>query len=279
MNEWGVGYERLSGETMGLPKAHPLGDITRIGRYAMPDFSEPGRYLKLGRQVRANPEKYILGMFPHFLFLHMLDLCGFENLMYAMIDQPEAVSETVERLTRSCLAVADRMSALGVDGMIAIEDLGVQDKLIISPAMWHRYFRPAYRAIIDRLHTRGMHFFIHSCGWIFDLIEDFIQIGVDVVQIDQQNNMGIEALAAKYRGRICFFCPCDIQTVLPSGDARQIDEAVRRLLGAFATDRGGFMAKTYPQPKAIAIPEANTRRMCELFKRYGRYPLRLDERE
>lgn len=45
------------------------------------------------------------------------------------------------------------------------------------------------------------------------------------------------------------------------------------MMRAFGSHGGGFMAKTYPQPEAIAIPEANTRHMCEVFKQHGRYPL------
>ena len=96
---------------------------------------------------------------------------------------------------------------------------------------------------------------------------------MDVLQIDQQDNMGIDELSKRYKGRICFFCPVDIQTTLPSGTFAQIEAAVRHQIEAFSTNAGGFMAKTYPQPDSIQIPEANTKFMCECFKKYGRYPL------
>ena len=60
---------------------------------------------------------------------------------------------------------------------------------------------------------------MHSCGGILDVIEDFVEIGVDVLQIDQQDNMGIDELARRFAGRLCFFCPVDIQTTLPVGSA------------------------------------------------------------
>ena len=127
--------------------------------------------------------------------------------------------------------------------------------------------------IVAQTHRRGMHFISHTCGGILDIIEDFIEIGVDVVQIDQQDNMGIDELARRYAGRICFFCPVDIQTTLPVGTWPQIEAKAKHLMKAFGSRGGGFMAKTYPQPEAINIPEANTKFMCEVFKRYGRYPL------
>ena len=32
---------------------------------------------------------------------------------------------------------------------------------------------------------------LHSCGYIMDILEDLIEIGLDVIQIDQQENMGL----------------------------------------------------------------------------------------
>ena len=113
---------------------------------------------------------------------------------------------------------------------------------------------------------------IPGMGGILDVIEDYIEIGVDVLQIDQQDNMGIDELARRYAGRICFFCPVDIQTTLPGGSFEQIEAKVKELVKAFGSKGGGFMAKTYPQPEAINIPEANTRFMCEMFRKFGKYP-------
>ena len=47
----------------------------------------------------------------------------------------------------------------------------------------------------------------------------------------------------------------------------------KHLMKAFGNKNGGFMAKTYPQPEAIDIPEENNEYMCETFKRFGKYPL------
>ena len=266
--EWGIVYETIHTE-LGEAVDFPLSDISKVYEYQIPDFTKEERYAELEKAVNQNEEKYILGMLPHFLFLQMLDLVGFENLMYEFIDSPDEIEYLIAELTGSCLRVVDCMHDRGVDGMIAIEDLGVQDRLIISPVLWRQIFKPAYKKIIEKLHQYGMHFFIHSCGYIMDLIEDFIEIGVDVVQIDQQDNMGIENLSEKYRGRICFFCPCDIQTILPDGSKEQIEESVQKLIHLLGSEKGGFMAKTYPQPESICLPEESVKYMCELFKRHG----------
>jgi uroporphyrinogen-III decarboxylase len=225
------------------------------------------------RAVDLNPGKYILGMFPHFLFQQMLDLFGFDNLMVALLRERAAVDTVADRLTESCLHMVDCFADRGADGMIAIEDLGLQHRLMIAPPLWREVYRPRMQAIVRKCHDRGIHFFIHSCGDIREVIEDFISIGVDVLQIDQQENMGIDGLASRYAGRICFFCPVDIQATLPVGPPERIVASAKHLMRAFGSANGGFMAKTYPQPEAISIPEEHTRIMCDAFKTFGSYPL------
>lgn len=272
LNEFGVVYQRNSA-TFGEAREHPLADLANIRSYRLPDFGIPARFSEMERIVRENPGRYILGMFPHFLFQLMLDLFGFDNLMVALMKDRASVVHVADRLTESCLRCVDLFADRGADGMIAIEDLGLQNRLIIAPDLWREVFKPRMAAVVRKCHERKMHFFSHTCGGILEVIEDFIEIGVDVLQIDQQDNMGIDELARRFAGRICFFCPVDIQTTLPTGTADEIVAKAKHLVKAFGSRGGGFMAKTYPQPEAIGIPEVNTKLMCEAFKKFGRYPL------
>lgn len=271
VNEFGVVYHR-PGATFGEAKEFPLADLSRVTSYSIPDFSHPARFAAMEAIVLNNPDKYILGMFPHFLFQQMLDLFGFDGLMVALLKERKAVDLIADRLTESCLRMVESFANRGADGMIAIEDLGLQDRLMIAPELWREVFKPHMALIVDACHARSMHFFIHSCGGIVDVIEDFVAMRVDVLQIDQQDNMGIDDLARRFAGRICFFCPVDIQTTLPVGSPEEIVAKAKCLMKAFGSNGGGFMAKTYPQPEAIRIPEENTRMMCEAFRTFGRYP-------
>jgi len=273
-DELGIVSETLDSRVFGLPVVHPLNDWAKLPDYHFPDYSKQARYWDLEIQVAANPGKYILGMFPHFLFQHMMHLVGFEKLMTDIIAEREAVLELRNRMVDSCISVVHSMADRGVHGLIAIEDLGLQDRMFISPRLWLEIFKPGYSRIISAAHQRGLHVFSHTCGYIFEIIEDMIEIGLDVIQLDQQDHMGIERLSRSYGGRICFFCPVDIQTTLSIPENFAFIEAkVKQLIWNFGRFDGGFMAKTYPQPESIQIPEQNNAFMCAQFKRFGIYPL------
>lgn len=104
-----------------------------------------------------------------------------------------------------------------------------------------------------------------------EILDDLIEIGVDVLQLDQQNQIGVDLLKQKCGGKICFFCPVDIQTVMPSENYRAIEESAKRLIEVFGSYNGGFIAKLYPQPYDVGISEKSMQVMCEAFLKYGSY--------
>lgn len=274
-NELGVVSKTLDERVAGIPKQHPLDDWGKLKDYKLPDYTLPERYKNIERQIAENLDKYVLGMFPHFLFQVLPQLLGFEQFTISVLAERKNLERLLDMLTESCIKVVHCMAARGVHGIIAIDDMGVQDRLIISPKHWREIIKPRYARVIQVAHERGIHIFSHICGFILDIIEDLIEVGLDVIQIDQQDNMGVDELARRYGGRICFFCPVDIQTTLIKPNLPAVEEKARHLLRAFGRYDGGFMAKTYPQPEAISIPEENTAYMCEVFKKYGKYPLDL----
>ena len=84
---------------------------------------------------------------------------------------------------------------LGFDVIAVNEDLGLQDRLTVSPAMWREFFKPRYQAVYARVHAHGLLVFQHSCGYIQDIIPDLAEIGVDILETQQLACMDMAAIA------------------------------------------------------------------------------------
>ena len=266
-NEWSVGYEKI-GETFGEPKIFPLEGKETLEGYTFPDFTEEWRYSDMISEIKKNKgEKYVLGMTPNGIFQHMIDLFGFQDFLVNVAINPHLVEEVCDFFCSSNIKVASIMAELGVDGVITMDDSALQDRPMISMDSFNKIFKPRFKKFYDHCHSLGLDTFIHTCGYTIDIIEELIDAGADVVNLDQQDNMGIWELSKRYKGRVCFYCPLDIQRTLEL-DENGITERVNEMIKAFMTDKGGFIAKTYPQPRAVGMSDNYLRIMTNAFKNY-----------
>lgn len=273
-NEWGVIFNRIN-TAIGEPAICPIQEPEDIASYQVLDLGAEYRFEGAKEVVKENPDKYVLAGLGAsntgaMLFMLLLDLFGFENCMMNLALYPEEVEDLISRITDQHIRSIEGFAKAGVDGIIAGDDLGLQDKMIISPDMWRRMFKPYYAKIIKAAHDHHMDMMLHICGYIDDIIEDLIEIGLDVLQIDQQDHMGIEHLGEKYKGRIAFFCPTDIQTTLSQGTPEDVRKKAKQLIDNLSDEKGGFLAKMYPQPSSIGVPRENIDALCEAFMEYGK---------
>ncbi len=131
--------------------------------------------------------------------------------------------------------------------------------------MFREFFKPYYRRLFDAIHDAGMHAWMHSCGHVNDIIEEWIDCELDVVNLQQPRNLGIEEIGRRYRGRICFESLCDIQMTLPHRAPDEIRAEARLLLEHWGTRQGGFILSDYGDGAAIGVPIEKKRIMFEAF--------------
>ncbi len=165
-------------------------------------------------------------------------LCGYDDLMMRLAAEPEFVHLLFQKILAFQKAlIADYYGKLGpyLHFTTSGDDFGTQKGLFISPRMWQEYVKPYMRERIayTRLFTDAVYCH-HSCGAVFDLIPDLIEIGVGILNPIQPKAEGMapERLKAAYGDRITFHGGLDTQEVLPSNDPAQITAAVEHLLAA-----------------------------------------------
>lgn len=269
VDEWGCVWKTM-GETFGEPVTFPLEGKEDFTDVTFPDYDNPERYQTISEIVKNNSEeKYIMGMLPTGIFQIMIHLFGFEDFMYQIAGNTENFTLLVGRLNELVIKTIDCMADSGVDGVILIEDMGLQDRMMISPTMWQEIYYPLYKSMFQAAHNRGLDVISHTCGHIISILDMYIDAGLDVIQMDQQDNMGLEVLSERYRGKVCFFCPLDIQTSL-SMTEEEIKKQTLKMTTMLGTRQGGFMAKTYPQPEAIGIGDDYMKYMTDGFIEAGK---------
>jgi uroporphyrinogen decarboxylase len=114
--------------------------------------------------------------------------------------------------------------------------------------------------------------FFHSCGSIYEIIPDLIEVGVDIlnpVQVDAAN-MDTKRLKREFGDCLTFWGGgVDTQRVLPRGTTEQVREEVKRRIEDLAPS-GGFVFATVHNIQADVPPE-NILAMWEAVQEFGRY--------
>ena len=126
-----------------------------------------------------------------------------------------------------------------VDALNFMDDWGSQRALLISPRQWREIFKPLYREYVEIAHRHGKYIFMHSDGYIADIIPDLVELGVDALN-SQVFCMGVEELGSRFGGKITFWGEIDRQHLLPEATPAEIVEAVRRAHAAFWRDGGAI---------------------------------------
>ncbi len=168
-------------------------------------------------------------------------------------------------------AVGNRVTIV----LVSATDFGMQTGPFISPKTYRELFKPFNQQVNDWIHAHT-HWktFMHSCGSVMPLIEDFVQAGFDILNPVQCSaaNMDPSELKQKFGERITFWGGgIDTQHTLPFGTPEEVRDQVRERIRIFGRG-GGFVFNTVHNVQAM-IPPENLRAMYETVQQYGRYPL------
>lgn len=261
-------YGRLMGKTKGECIKGAIVDWEDLKDYKLP-YYDISCEENIKKRIEENKDKFMVAGLPVSVFSTIRDIRKMENILADVILEKENVIKLLSSIEELGIYIIGRLGALGVDAVMIADDWGTQRSLFINPILWREIFKPVYRNFAEAAHKNGMKFIVHSCGYIYDIIEDFIECGVDVLQLDQPELMGVERLAAEFGGRVTFWSPVDIQKIMETGNKELIEAGAREMIKEFAPFKGGLIAKDYPTWEDINVNEAWAQWARDIFLEEG----------
>ena len=267
-DEWGALWENIGVCQLGEVKEYPLLDWADWDKMNIPDYKDPSRYATLQEQKDAGGDNFIYG-FGLSIYERVHFIRGLEDCWADIYEEPEKLCELIDLLAdMNCYAI-EQFAKVNVDGYIFCDDWGLQERLMIDPRKWREIWMPRYERIYAKAHEHGMLTFLHSCGYIVDILNDLIAVGLNVVHMDQQENMGLELLGERFGGRLTFFSPVDIQTAMHRGED-EIRAYARQMGKHLARPEGGFIPRWYTDPAGAGHSEEAIKIMCDEFQKISR---------
>ncbi len=266
-DEWGTRWAHSAGGTGAHQAAFPIQDWSQLDEYIahrLPHADAPGRFDPVLADIRLHRgSRYLLGRIGLLLFERLGSVRGTENVLTDLYTNESELRRLCDAIVEYDIGMIRAWAGLGADGLFMTEDWGAQKGLMISPAMWRRIFRPYYARMIEEAHRLGLDVILHSCGNVMEIVGDFIEIGLDVLDPVQPTAMDIAEVGRRFGGHISFLGAVDARQMLPSFRPAQVRDMVRRTIDTLARPFGGGLILSPDNVLTPDLPLENIRAMVE----------------
>jgi uroporphyrinogen decarboxylase len=231
-----------------LRKASSKKDIDAYPFYEIDEEEVVFLKEQVNKLKKDYPDYAVLGAFMGSVFEQGMYAFGFEQYLILLIENPSLINHFSERAAEAHIQSLRRYFEVvgeAIDVIHMGDDLGTQNGPYISPQLYRQMIKPYHKRIYDEIHRLNpkVKLFLHSCGSVYDLIPDFIEIGVDILNPVQTtaHRMDPQTLKREFGKDIVFWGGgVETQGVLLFGTPEQVRSQVRERLRVFAPG-GGFV--------------------------------------
>ncbi len=204
----------------------------------------------VGHPVKTEQDVFALkipacrdGRLPHgFMYLRLLDLCGFENVMIWFAEEEETIRTLIDKVLEYNLyqvaAVLPRMEEIVYFG----DDLGTQKGLAIGPERWRKYMKPCFRKLYGmvKAYKPSQLIYMHTDGCIWEIMPDLMECGVDMINPQFRAN-GLDNLVRVCRREQIIPINLDLdRQMFPFATASQLFEHVAECVESLYLPKGGL---------------------------------------
>ena len=256
-DEFGVRYRKASYYYDAIER--PLAKFTtsqEIEQIPWPDPYDPARVKGLreeARQLLDNTPYALVADIPCLgPFEGGCILRGHDRFCMDLASDPQIAETILDKVTDFAIGIWDAyLGAVGdyVQVVAQGDDIGMQTNLYLSPRMYRKYIKPRHRRIYDFIHSKTKaKVFMHSCGSVYDVIPDLIEVGVDVLNPVQPGaaKMDLARLKQEFGKEICFWGGgIDVQQVMPYASLVTIETEVKHAMEIMAPGGGYIFAPSH----------------------------------
>jgi len=228
-DHFGVIWDRTIDKDIGNVEGCTLPEPTLAG-YQFPNPVEDRYYADIPTKLARYGDRFRVFQVGFSLYERAWTLRGWENLAMDFLDHPRFVHELLNAIADWNIAQIGEALKYDIDAIYFGDDWGQQRGLQMGPALWHEFIYPALKRMYGFVRKEGRYVMIHSCGDVDELFDDLIEIGLNCFNPFQPEVMDVDALMARYRGRLAFHGGLSTQRTLPYGTVEDVRRETAHLL-------------------------------------------------
>ena len=266
VDEWGVTWTKpenghyLAVDGPFLRLDEPA--VRDLNKHRWPDPADPGRFRGLRERARRLRETtgcavvLNLGVGP----LHLCQFMrGWAEWLEDLLVNPAFAEGLFDRAVDFFVEVTKRAlaeTAEFIDIAWFGDDVGGQRGLLLRPELYRRVVKPRHRRIVEAVKRYGKKVAYHSCGSVYAILPDLIELGIDALNPVQvaAAHMDSARLKREFGRDLVFWGAIDTQRVLSQGTPAEVRDEVRRRLADLAPG-GGYILCAVHNIQAEVPPE------------------------
>jgi len=270
VDEWGIGYKAAKqyGQVLYYDiVSHPLQHvktIEEIENYDWPDPHDPGRTRGLRSRVERLTEETNYALVGHMgstsIFENCWRLRGMHSFFIDLI-RNRAMAQALLTAVHDVLyaEMENYLNKVGdhLDVVAVGDDIAGQDRPLISPTLYKNLIKPYHRSFFALIKGKTKaKLMLHSCGAIQSFLDDFVGLGVDIINPVQVSARGMnpKSLKRRYGDQLSFWGGIDTQHLLPRGTPQEITKEVIQTISMLGKG-GGYVAGAVHNIQADVPPE------------------------
>jgi uroporphyrinogen decarboxylase len=253
VDDWGITYHQPDGWPQFDMVAHPLAQATiaELDHYDWPKVEDEARFAGLrdsAKDLHEHTDYAVCGAtMDSTIFDKAWALRGMQQFLTDLLADPGFALALLEKVTQlQCKRYECFLKQVGkyIDVIVIGDDMGVQKGPLIRPQLYRQMIKPFHKRLINVIRQNtDAKIHNHACGSIVELVEDYIELGIDVLNPMQVSatNMSPQNLKQRFSGRMAFWGGIDTQALLPHGQPEEIRQSVRETIQAMDGLGGGYV--------------------------------------
>lgn len=214
--------------------------------------------------TKENTGCFLLGGIGFSLYERAWSLCGIENVLMAMLTSEEELGKLLDDICDYNLQILDIILQYDIDGVYFGDDWGQQHGLIMGAELWRKFIKPRVKRMYEKVKQAGKFVIQHSCGDIYEIYPDLIEIGLDCHQTFQPEIYDIGKVKKEYGDRLSFWGGISTQQLLPNATPEEVKSETIRIMNIMKQNGGFIAAPTHDVPGDV--PPQNILAMLEVFQ-------------
>ncbi|RLE91741.1 MAG: hypothetical protein DRN04_12035 [Thermoprotei archaeon] len=211
------------------------------------------------------------------IFHRYAHLRGFKQWLLDMRLNPELYKALADKILEIVLEATLNLLNEVADYVVWIyfgDDMGTETEPFMSVKMYREFVKPWFCKLVKTIKKEfpKVKFNYHCHGAVFQLIPEFIDCGIDILNPILPQEKGNDPIKLKktFGNKICFQGGIDVERIIPFGTLSEVEKHVKEVISILAPGGGYIFGLQHIRENT---PPENAIMAYRLALKYGKYPI------